>query len=205
LPHTAAAAAAAAAAEAKHKPVAHEVKDMASNGAVTIDVLNNRVTGLEHGFTEMRGAISNLDSRIADKFESLASLVNQKSQTNWSLLVSLAGLMFVVTSGLGFLSLQPLKDAITSLADAQKATVATVVPRVEHERNWIEINRRFEAQAASQRVDKENLQRQIDEISKRYDDIYGVKDIIRDILERQRLLEGRRGWNAATEQRAPGS
>lgn len=166
-----------------------------------IGVLDQRVTGLEHGFKDLNTSLIHLSTRIDDKFGNLGTLISERSKANWPLLISIVSLMLMITSALGFLTLQPLKDRQSEIIEAQKDLRAQLVPRGEHKTLWdkADAEARYIKDTNSEAV--RVLQAQIDDLKKQYSEIYNAPQHLRDITDRIRQLESmqRNTWSARTE------
>lgn len=154
-----------------------------------IGVLDQRVTGLEHGFKDLSTALNHMGSRIDDRFGSLATLINERGRTQWPLLYSAAGLIISVMSIIGILAMRPTDYKISDLYDSVKELRATEVPRAEIAERWRSYDKDIENVRGRLLYETSTLEKSIDDLRKKFNDTYGARDVILDLRERLARLE----------------
>ena len=154
-------------------------------------------------FSALNVRMSTVESavvKIADDIGGLRRQFIEGRTTQWPVLISLGSLLFVVISGLGFITMQPMKDKQYELSQDLRAVVRDqLVPRQEMVERWAANTRDLEYLRQRITREAEDLQRQIDSVSKKYTDIYSAPDLIKDLSDRLRSLESLRGWSTKTE------
>lgn len=154
-----------------------------------IGVLDQRVTGLEHGFKDLNTALTHLSTRIDDKFGNLGTLISERSRTNWPIFISMGSLLFMIISALGFLTLQPLKDRQFDFVEIIKELRLNQVPRSEHVERWRSFDKDIENVRNRIIYESTNLEKSIDDIRKKVNDTYSARDVLLELRERLARLE----------------
>lgn len=147
---------------------------MARRGIAVFDpgALEQRVYNVEQGLQSISAQISGLSAKL-----------DERSKTPWATLISGGVFMLAIMSTVGVLAYRPIDAAQIrgelDLRELRREAMADmrvvkelIVPRGEHSEKW-EANR---AQIM-------NLQRQIDELSKRTGDTYTARDAILDLKQ----------------------
>ncbi len=166
-----------------------------------LGVLDIKVQSLELAYKDLNTQLNHLGSRIDDKLAALSSLFSERSRTQWPLLISMGTLLFMITSALGFLTLEPLKARQGDLAEIIKEIRIQQVPRGEMLERWAQSAREFESVKQTHVDAIEFVQSQLDDVKARYRDIYSARDVIKDLGDRLKELETQRNraWETAVE------
>lgn len=143
-----------------------------------LGALDERVKHIETQYVHLRETLSSISAKVDDRFNSIQVLVTQKSQTNWSVLGTFAGLIVVIIGALGTLAFRPVDAALSSHASAIEKIREAIVPRGEHVELWRGNQREIE-----------NLQKQLDHLRADHQSVYGSRDVIFDLKERIRSME----------------
>lgn len=136
--------------------------------------LAQRVTGIEGQISAMVTHNDHQFSALSSQIKSLSDAMAAKSQTPWGTLISAMGVLIVVIAYGGNLALAPVIQRIGTAETSIDAIRFGIVPRGEHERVWLNADH-----------DRDNLQRQVDELKTAIGGIYGVRDVIADLKENQ--------------------
>lgn len=134
--------------------------------------LEQRVYNVEQGLQSISAQISGLSAKL-----------DERSKTPWATLISGGVFMLAIMSTVGVLAYRPIDAAQVrgelDLREMRRETLADlrvlkelIVPRGEHTEKW-----------EANRVQMGNLQRQIDELSKRTGDVYTARDAILDLKQ----------------------
>jgi hypothetical protein len=154
-----------------------------------IDRLDQRVTGLEHGQKDLSTSLVHLSTRIDDKFNTLGTLVQERSRTQWPLLYSAAGLVISVMTIIGFLAMKPTDNKIADHDDFLKELRVSLVSRQEHVERWKSYDKDIDNLRSRLIYETTNIDKNIEDLRKKFNDTYGARDIILDLKDRIGRLE----------------
>lgn len=173
--------------------------------------LSERVENQGKDIVDLR---SNMNTGFQGVNANLAALSNElrsSSKTHWPVVFAALSVVITILAGLGFLSLQPIKDNTTRLETALARLAETTVSQNEMEwrtqrgaedrkrqddamvdlrasivsRNeWSERNHARDGEISE-------LGRRIDELSQRVGGIYGATDVIKDLQAEVKMLRQR--------------
>ncbi len=163
-----------------------------------IGVIESRLASLEREHYRFAEAIANLSGRIDEKFGSLSAQISERSKTNWSTLCTFAGLLITVIGALGGLALLPVYHTLESHGTSIEKQRDVAVPRAELTEKFASVDRDFDNARQNRIMADENLQRQIDDIRRAVNGIYGATDVIKDISDRLKKVEDM-NWRATVE------
>lgn len=136
---------------------------------VSLDALDQRVLGVER-------AVQGIETQLT----SIAAEFRARSTTQWSTLASFGVLVITVAGVLGWQTLRPLERDMDRFYAATLKLTESIVPRGEHIEKW-----------DGNKTAIANLQRQIDELSKRSGDVYTARDLLIELQREQRDLRSR--------------
>lgn len=171
--------------------------------------LSERVENQGKDIVDLR---SNMNTGFQGVNANLAALSNElrsAGKTHWPVIFAALSVVITILAGLGFLSLQPIKDNTARLETALARLAETTVSQNEME--WrtargAEDRKRSEEAIASLRESqvprqemervwtsddqqKAALQKQIDELKQAQANTYSARDLLLDMRERQDRLE----------------
>lgn len=175
-------------------------RPMSDEASVNIGALQQRVYGLEQ-------AIGGISQQIG----SLASKIDARGQTNWGVLISIAGFSLAFAGAVGGLAYLPIRenqaDLKLAMIETNKAmttftrefvTVRELDARSSRTRAEIDrLNTDLNAQEVAVRRAMEladaNLQRQVDDQKKAFGDTFSLRDALLQMQRRIDFLEGKKG------------
>lgn len=169
-------------------------------------VLENRVTGLERGQSDIVVTLKHLRERFDDQFLTLGKQITDGHRAPWSLLLGCFLATFSLLGALGMLYSQPVKEHQAIQDKAIELLGSQQVPRAEHVERWRLSDRELDYIKATSAERYKSILDQIDDIRRQYRDIYGAADIIRDLNSRLKNIEASgvnraASWEARSEQR----
>lgn len=132
-----------------------------------IIAVEQRVFNVEQG-------LANINSRL----DTISNDIKARSQPQWILLISLGSFILALVTGVGMMAYIPIKSDMARLESEYGMLRSSLVSRREHEQVW----KNSDNQLA-------NIQRQIEEMKKASDAIYGPKDAFATINRRLEALE----------------
>lgn len=205
-----------------------EVTDMSANGNGMEPILNvarlsERVENQGKDIMDLRSNMNSGFQGVNANITALSSELRSSSKTHWPAIWAALSVGMSILAGLGFLSLQPIKDNTNRLENAMVRLAEATVSKSEMEwrtqrgaedrkrqddamvdlrassvtRNeWSERNHARDNEIAE-------LSRRIDELRQEVGSVYGTRDVIVDLKRqldtlRQRVFESR-GERGATE------
>lgn len=74
----------------------------------SVDGLSQRVAGLEADFQNLTRTVE----RMADTVATLANTIQNRTKTDWNVLLALATVMITVLGGVGYLTITPVKEEL---------------------------------------------------------------------------------------------
>lgn len=196
-----------------------EATDMNSNGVQTpFDPLaqwarlSERVENQGKDIVDLR---SNMNTGFQGVNANLAALSNElrsAGKTHWPVIFAALSVVITILAGLGFLSLQPIKDNTARLETALVRLAETSVSQKEMEwrsargaedrmRTETAVKDLREAQVPRLELTRvwdnydqrfTDQQRQIDEVKQAQGSVYGQRDVILDLRERLDRMERQR-------------
>ncbi len=200
--------------------------DMTTNGSSLFDPmaswarLSERVENQGKDIIDLR---SNMNTGFQGVNANLAALSNElrsAGKTHWPVIFAALSVVITILAGLGFLSLQPIKDNTARLETALVRMAETSVTQQEME--WrtargTEDRARSDAmlkEIRSAQVPREELdrvwasydqrfidqQRQLDDVKQAQGSVYGQRDILLDLRERIDRMERQRLSQAQSQQ-----
>lgn len=190
-------------------------EEMSTNGNGTFDPLaqwarlSERVENQGKDIIDLR---SNMNTGFQGVNANLAALSNElrsAGKTHWPVIFAALSVVITILAGLGFLSLQPIKDNTARLETALARLAETTVSQNEMEwrtargaedrkRSEEAIATLRESQVPRQEMErvwqsddqqKAALQKQIDELKQAQANTYSARDLLLDMRERQDRLE----------------
>lgn len=184
--------------------------------------LEQRVYGIEQSVSALVQQIERDRSELASqmgqdrthfdaRFTALQDSFNERTKTPWSILIAAFSLIVTMMIALGTLAYMPIKSQMEDTKLDVARLAASLVPRVEHEREWgrtekslaamLDLIQRNQAAIVPRGEHEEtwrgqvardgDLQRQIEEIRRTFGDAHSSKDVLRSILERLDRVEFR--------------
>lgn len=206
-----------------------EVTDMSANGNGMEPILNvarlsERVENQGKDIMDLRSNMNSGFQGVNANITALSSELRSSSKTHWPAIWAALSVGMSILAGLGFLSLQPIKDNTNRLENAMVRLAETTVSQKEMEwrtqrgaedrkrqddalvdlrassvtRNeWSERNHARDNEIAE-------LSRRIDELRQEVGSVYGTRDVIVDLKRqldtlRQRVFESRGDGRGAPE------
>lgn len=182
--------------------------------------LEQRVYGIEQSVSALVQQIERDRSELANqmgqdrshfdaRFSALQESFNERSKTPWSVLIAAFSLIVTLMIALGTLAYMPIKAQMEDTKIDVARLAGSVVPRVEHEREWgrsekslaamldlIQRNQiaivprgEHEEKWRGQVARDGELQRQIEEVRRNFGDAHSLKDALRSIQERLDRVE----------------
>lgn len=152
-------------------------------------------------------AFDRINSKMDTQFSTMQSKQEERTKTNWTPILTGAGIIVAVMTTLGNMSLGPIRENVAELKanasdyltrqetepqrqrnaeerqfvrDELKGLKDGLVSRAEHQERWRSIDNQFG-----------DMQRQIDNISKAQGDTYTARDAILDLKKRVDDLQDR--------------
>ncbi len=146
-----------------------------NSDSAAIATLNIRVSGLEN-------QLQQLAASLGAQLSSLSSKLEERSKTQWPVIVGFASILIAGMAYMDQAKLLPLKERdaeiVSIIKDVQGELKATVVPQWVHAREWKYRDDQFLAHTA--RV--ELIERNTSERIKRLEDMFGNTWSIRDAI-----------------------
>ncbi|MGR9252758.1 hypothetical protein [Rhizobium leguminosarum] len=199
-----------------------EVTDMSANGSnglepvLNVARLSERVENQGKDITDLRSNMNSGFQGVNANITALSSELRSSSKTHWPAIWAALSVGMTILAGLGFLSLQPIKDNTNRLENAMVRLAETSVSQKEMEwrtqrgaedrkrqddamtdlrSNTISRNEWSERNHARDNEIAE-LSRRIDELRQEVGSVYGTRDVIVDLKRqidtlRQRVFEAR--------------
>lgn len=116
--------------------------------------------------------------QINARLDSISNDIKARSQPQWIVLISLGSFILALTTGIGMMAYIPLKSDMSRVEGEYYTLRDSLVSRREHEQVWKNSDNQLL-----------NIQKQIDEVRKASDAIYGPKDAFGTINRRLEALE----------------
>lgn len=140
---------------------------MAAQRQPNIVAVEQRVYSVEQG-------LANINSRL----DSISNDIKARSQPQWIVLISLGSFILALTTGIGMMAYIPIRSDMDRLDSEYGRLRDSLVSRREHEQVW----KNSDNQLA-------NTQKQIEDMKKSFEAIYGPKDAFATINRRLEALE----------------
>lgn len=117
-------------------------------------------------------------AQINARLDSISNDIKARSQPQWIVLISLGSFILALTTGIGMMAYIPIRADMNRLDSEYGMLRESLVSRREHEQVW----KNSDNQLA-------NTQKQIEDMKKSFDAIYGPKDAFATINRRLETLE----------------
>lgn len=117
-------------------------------------------------------------AQINSRLDGISSDIKARSQPQWIVLISLGSFILALTTGIGMMAYIPIRSDVNRIDIEYSRLRDSLVTRREHEQVW----KNSDNQLA-------NTQKQIDEMKKSFDTIYGPRDAFATINRRLEALE----------------
>lgn len=140
---------------------------MASQRQPNINAVEQRVYNVEQGLAQINARLDGISTDI-----------KARGQPQWLVLISLGSFILALTTGIGMMAYIPIKSDMGRLESEYSMLRESFVSRREHEQVW----KNSDNQLA-------NTTKQIEEMKKSFNDIYGPKDAFATINRRLEALE----------------
>lgn len=140
---------------------------MAAARAPNIIAVEQRVYNVEQGLAQI-----NL------RLDGISNDIKARGQPQWLVLISLGSFILALTTGIGMMAYIPIRSDVSRIDSEYGVLRESLVSRREHEQVW----KNSDNQLA-------NTQKQIEEMKKSFNDIYGPKDAFATINRRLEALE----------------
>lgn len=140
---------------------------MAGARQPNIIAVEQRVYNVEQGLAQI-----NL------RLDGISNDIKARSQPQWIVLISLGSFILALTTGIGMMAYIPIRSDVNRIDNEYGRLRESLVTRREHEQVW----KNSDNQLA-------NTQKQIDEMKKSFEAIYGPKDAFATINRRLETLE----------------
>lgn len=141
---------------------------MASTRQPNIIAVEQRVYNVEQGLAQ-----------INTRLDGISSDIKARSQPQWIVLISLGSFILALTTGIGMMAYIPIRSDMNRLDSEYSRMREALVSRREHEQVWKNSDNQLM-----------NTQKQIEEMKKSFEAIYGPKDAFATINRRLENLEG---------------
>lgn len=132
-----------------------------------IVAVEQRVYSVEQGLHQINARLDNISNEI-----------KARGQPQWLVLISLGSFMLALMTGIGTMAYIPIRSDMNRLEYAYNRINDSLVSRREHEQVWKNSDNQLTY-----------TQKQIDEMKKSFEAIYGPKDAFATINRRLEALE----------------